>query len=59
VRPEDVAEQFAVGPDPARYVETFRTYAEAGFDHLVFQNAGPDPDGFLDFFTKELRPELQ
>jgi G6PDH family F420-dependent oxidoreductase len=59
VRPEDVAEQFAVGPDPAPFVETFRTYAEAGFDHLVFQNAGPDPDGFLDFFTKELRPELQ
>src|SRR4051794_26918452 len=59
VRPGDVAEQFAVGPDPAPFVETFRTYAEAGFDHLVFQNAGPDPDGFLDFFTKELRPELQ
>jgi hypothetical protein len=21
----------------------------AGFDHVVLQNAGPDPDGFLDF----------
>jgi G6PDH family F420-dependent oxidoreductase len=58
VRLEDVADQFAHGPDAAPYVEAFRTYAEAGYDHLVFMNAGPDPDGFLDFFAKELRPEL-
>ena len=58
VRPEDVREQFVVGPDPQAYAERVRTYAEAGFDHLVLQNAGPDPDGFLDFFAKELREEL-
>jgi G6PDH family F420-dependent oxidoreductase len=58
VRPEDVREQFVVGPDPQPYVERVRSYAEAGFDHLVLQNAGPDPDGFLDFFAKELREDL-
>jgi G6PDH family F420-dependent oxidoreductase len=58
VRPEDVREQFVVGPDPRPYAERVRTYAEAGFDHLVLQNAGPDPDGFLDFFAKELREDL-
>jgi len=35
VRPEDIREQFVVGPDPQAYAERVRTYAEAGFDHLV------------------------
>jgi G6PDH family F420-dependent oxidoreductase len=58
VRPEDVAGQFAHGDEPGPYVESFRQYADAGFDHLVFMNAGPDPDGFIEFFAKELRPAL-
>jgi G6PDH family F420-dependent oxidoreductase len=58
VRPEDIREQFVVGPDPQPYAERIRTYAEVGFDHLVLQNAGSDPDGFLDFFAKELREDL-
>lgn len=58
IRPEDVRAQFVVGPDPAPYVERVETYKKAGFDHLVLQNAGPDPDGFLDFFAKELKDHL-
>ncbi|GAB2565954.1 LLM class F420-dependent oxidoreductase [Paractinoplanes abujensis] len=58
VRPEDIAEQFAVGPDPEAYVKSVREYTEAGFDHIVLMNAGPDPDGFLDFFAKELKGRL-
>ncbi len=58
VRPEDIAEQFAVGPDPEPYVKSVREYAEAGYDHIVLMNAGPDPDGFLDFFAKELKNQI-
>ncbi|MBP2406919.1 TIGR03557 family F420-dependent LLM class oxidoreductase [Streptomyces syringium] len=54
VREEDILEQFACGPDPARYVEAAQEYVDAGFDHLVMQNAGPDPDGFIDFYQREL-----
>ncbi|MDP9814734.1 TIGR03557 family F420-dependent LLM class oxidoreductase [Spirilliplanes yamanashiensis] len=56
---DDVRKQFACGPDPETHVEAAKPYAEAGFDHLVLMNAGPDPDGFLDFFTKELQPRLR
>jgi len=59
VREEDVRGQFALGPDAEPYVEAVRKYADAGFDHLVLQNAGPDPDGFIDFFHKELHDKLQ
>jgi G6PDH family F420-dependent oxidoreductase len=58
VTADDIREQFAVGPDPEPYVEAVRKYTDAGFDHIVLQNAGPDPDGFQDFFAKELKDRL-
>ncbi len=59
VRLEDVLEQFACGPDVARHLEVAQQFVDAGFDHLVLQNAGPDPDGFLDFFARELAEPLR
>ncbi|HEY1178688.1 MAG TPA: TIGR03557 family F420-dependent LLM class oxidoreductase, partial [Phytomonospora sp.] len=59
VREEDIAKQFACGPDVERYLEVARPYVEAGFDHLVLMNAGPDPEGFLGFFESELAPALR
>jgi G6PDH family F420-dependent oxidoreductase len=59
VRPEDVTRQFAVGPDVERYVQHVRQYVDAGFDHIVLQNAGPDPEGFVAFFTRELSGRLR
>ena len=59
VRPEDVQEAFACGPDAAKHLQAAQPYVDAGFDHLVMQNVGPDPDAFLDFFTTELRDQLK
>ena len=59
VRPEDVVGQFACGPDVARHLEVAQQFVDAGFDHLVMQNAGPDPEGFLEFFSSELAEPLR
>jgi G6PDH family F420-dependent oxidoreductase len=59
VTADDIRGQFTVGPDPEPYVEAVGKYADAGFDHIVLQNAGPDPDGFIDFFAKELKDKLK
>ncbi|WP_432052270.1 TIGR03557 family F420-dependent LLM class oxidoreductase [Streptomyces xiamenensis] len=59
VREEDVLNHFACGPDPQRYAEVAQPFVDAGFDHLVMQNAGPDPDGFLDFYRGELDSRLR
>lgn len=59
VRVEDVRQQFACGPDVERHLEVIQPFADAGFDHIVLQNAGPDPDGFMDFFGAELGPRLR
>ncbi|MDG4811082.1 TIGR03557 family F420-dependent LLM class oxidoreductase [Micromonospora sp. WMMD1120] len=56
---DDIRQQFAVGPDPDVHVAAVRKYADAGFDHLVLQNAGPDPDGFLDFYRDTLADRLR
>ncbi|CAL9329757.1 F420-dependent glucose-6-phosphate dehydrogenase [Streptomyces sp. enrichment culture] len=59
VREEDVLNHFACGPDPERYAEVAQPFVDAGFDHLVMQNAGPDPDGFLDFYRSDLDSRLR
>jgi hypothetical protein len=50
----DVTGQFSVGPDLDAHVEQAQPYVDAGFDHLVLQNTGPDPDGFLAVCKDEL-----
>ncbi|MEH1101166.1 TIGR03557 family F420-dependent LLM class oxidoreductase [Micromonospora sp. CPCC 205561] len=59
VEERHVRELFSVGPDPQAHVAAVRSYVEAGYDHIVLQNAGPDPDGFLDFFAGDLAARLR
>lgn len=58
VHKEDVAAKLSAGPDAADHVEAVVPFADAGFDHVALMNAGPDVDGFFDFFADELRPAL-
>ncbi|MFC6013334.1 TIGR03557 family F420-dependent LLM class oxidoreductase [Nocardia lasii] len=59
VREADMLESFVCGSDPQPYVEAVRAAVDAGFDHIVLMNAGPDTDAFLDFFDSELGPLLR
>ena len=58
VREADVAKQMPCGPDAAKHLEAIRKYEAVGYDHVVLVNNGPDPDGFMDFFARELKPQL-
>jgi G6PDH family F420-dependent oxidoreductase len=59
IGPEQAREQFACGPDVKRHLQVAQQFVDAGFDHLVTMNAGPDPDGFIDFFASELAAPLR
>ena len=59
LRPEDVAEQIACGPDPERHVQAVKKYLDAGFDRLALVGVGPDQAGFLRFWQEELAPRLR
>lgn len=53
-----VAESIACGPDPDVHAEFVRKHFEAGFDTVYVAQVGEDQAGFLDFFTKEVKPRL-
>jgi G6PDH family F420-dependent oxidoreductase len=58
VTEEMVADPIPCGPDPEPYVESLRQYEEAGYDTVFLHSINPDQRGFLDFFTREVRPLL-
>jgi hypothetical protein len=59
VREDDILAKFACGPGPARYLEVTQPFVDAGFDRLVMLNAGPEPDGFIDFYQRELDAQIR
>ena len=58
VSTDDVAEQFACGPDPERHVAAIKPYLEAGIDELYINQIGDQQAGFFDFFRNEVEPRL-
>jgi G6PDH family F420-dependent oxidoreductase len=58
LRPEDLKESIAYGPDVERHLALIRKYVDAGYDHIVLTAPGPDQAAFVDFFETQLRPRL-
>lgn len=56
---DDMREVFGCGPDAAQHLAVAQQFVDAGFDHLALINAGPDPDGFFDFFASELAEPMR
>ena len=59
VTEEQVAEAITCGPDADAHVQAIREYAEAGYDHVCVCQAGPDQEGFLRFYQREVLPKLR
>jgi G6PDH family F420-dependent oxidoreductase len=53
-----VADSIICGPDVDRHVEGVRKYAEAGYDHVCVHQVGPDQQGFLKFYERDVLPRL-
>ena len=56
---DDVREKFGVRRDASSHLVVAQRFVEAGYDHLVLINAGPNPEGFLVFFASELAEPLR
>jgi coenzyme F420-dependent glucose-6-phosphate dehydrogenase len=59
VSEDDVAKSVICGPDPERHRKAVEEYLDAGYDHVYVHQVGPDQDGYLSFFERELRPLLR
>jgi len=58
VSEEDVVKDLAYGPDPKRYLDGIKKFAEAGFTHLALHQIGPDQEGFFRFWENEIQPHF-
>jgi coenzyme F420-dependent glucose-6-phosphate dehydrogenase len=54
-----VAEAVVCGPDPDRHVAAIARFAAAGFTEVYVHQVGPDQEGFLAFFEKQVRPRFE
>jgi G6PDH family F420-dependent oxidoreductase len=60
VKPEDVAEQIACGPDVEAHVESIRPFIDAGFTEIALvQIGGEQQQPFIDWAEQELLPALR
>ncbi len=59
VTEDDMRTVFATGPDRDKHLAVAQQFVDAGFDRLALVNAGPDVDGFLEFFAGELAEPLR
>jgi coenzyme F420-dependent glucose-6-phosphate dehydrogenase len=56
---DQVAAAVVCGPDPSRHLEAIRKATRAGYDHVCLHQVGPEQEGFIRFFERELRPRLR
>lgn len=55
---EDDLSSIVCGPDPERYREEIRKYADAGYDHVYLHQVGPHQEEFMRFAEQEILPGM-
>lgn len=58
VKPEDLVD-VTIGPDPRPHIEAIREASRVGFDRVLLHQIGPDQEGFLRFFEREIAPTVR
>jgi coenzyme F420-dependent glucose-6-phosphate dehydrogenase len=53
---DQVADAVVCGPDPQRHRDAIDAFARAGFDHVYVHQIGPDQDGCIRFYEREVLP---
>ena len=56
---EVIAEKITCGSSADRHLQAIGKFVDAGFDHIILVQIGPDQEYFFDFFARELAPMLR
>jgi len=59
VTPEMIKKEIVCGPDASRHLEGIAQFVKAGFDHVYVHQVGPDQEGFMRFYEREVLPEVE
>jgi G6PDH family F420-dependent oxidoreductase len=55
---EMIAEAVPAGPDPEKHLARIQQYVDAGYDEVYVAHIGPDQAGMIDFYAREIIPNL-
>jgi G6PDH family F420-dependent oxidoreductase len=58
VTEETATKDMPCGPDPEEHIAAIRKYIDAGYDHVYIHQIGPDQEGFLRFYAREVLPDV-
>lgn len=53
-----VAESIVCGPDAEKHIAKIKEYVAAGIENVYIHQVGPDQEGFLDFYAREVLPKV-
>ena len=56
VTPDMIKKEIVCGPDPQRHLQGIAKFVKAGFDHVYVHQVGPDQEGFMRFYEREILP---
>lgn len=59
VTEDDIAEAVTCGPDPDRHAAAIEEFLDAGYDHVYVHQIGPDQEGCIRFYEREVLPRLE
>jgi G6PDH family F420-dependent oxidoreductase len=59
VTADQLAEHTPCGPDIDRHVANLREYLDAGVDHVYVHQVGPDQQGFIEAYAKNVLPQVR
>lgn len=55
---EQVVKNLVCGPDVDRHRQAIQEYIDAGYDHVYIHQIGPDQEGFIRFYQREILPHF-
>ncbi len=53
-----IADRIVCGPDIDRHVDAIQQYVDAGYDHVYVHQVGPDQEGFLEAYARDVLPRF-
>jgi hypothetical protein len=58
VTEQQIASSLPCGPDPEEHITAIQAYVDAGFEEIFVGQIGPDHDGIVDFYAREILPHF-
>lgn len=58
VTEDQIAESMSIGPDPEPILKSIGEARDAGIEYIYLHQIGDPLDGFIEFWSEELKPEL-